>query len=457
MTLSDWRGGKEEHGGCALNRYAESLQTVRVRIKLADLSDTAAWDRYVKGHPMRTVYHLSGWQTVISRTYGHRAYYLMAIRDAVNGKAAGAVRGSEGDAAQTRTLASMDGGSVCGVLPLIQLKLFPFYNALISIPYFDTGGTLADDGATEAELLNAAIELGIKCRASYIELRNTEPLSCLNESDIRAGEFRSASERHNVSHGRVGIHRPFLEADRSGKCSEPNWVSLPVANRGHGIVFGTRAHKIRMMLELPDSSETLMKSFKSKLRSQIRRPLREGLKARIGGRELLDDFYRVFCIHMRDLGSPVHREGLMVSVLAEFHDDAKIVVIYKESEPVAASLVIGFNETLENPWASALKKFSSLSPNMLLYWSMLEYACDNGFKYFDFGRSSPDEGTHKFKEQWGALPVPLQWQCISLKGKSLGPPISEDRSFQLASEIWKHLPVSVSRIIGPRIRKHIGL
>jgi hypothetical protein len=72
-----------------------------------------------------------------------------------------------------------------------------------------------------------------------------------------------------------------------------------------------RSRKVRMILSLPDSSDALMKSFKSKLRSQIRRPVKDGLYSRIGSGELLDDFYFVFAKNMRDLGSPVHSRDLI--------------------------------------------------------------------------------------------------------------------------------------------------
>ncbi len=200
-----------------------------------------------------------------------------------------------------------------------------------------------------------------------------------------------------------------------------------------------------------------MKSFKSKLRSQIRKPIKEGLCAKIGGLELLDDFYDVFSVNMRDLGSPVHSKKLMQNVLEEFTGSAKIVVVYKGEEPVACSMIAGYKDTLENPWASALREYSRLSPNMLLYWAMLEYACDNSYDYFDFGRSSPNEGTYKFKEQWGAKAAPLHWHYISLNGQQLGEETSEKTKFEKAIWYWQKIPVPITKIIGPMIRKHIGL
>jgi FemAB-related protein (PEP-CTERM system-associated) len=211
-----------------------------------------------------------------------------------------------------------------------------------------------------------------------------------------------------------------------------------------------------MLLELPESSEALMGSFKSKLRSQIRKPEKEGLAGKVGGLELLDDFYKVFSINMRDLGSPVHSKRFIKSVLEAFPEESRICLVYKEQQPVACSIILGFNGTVYNPWASSLRKYSKLSPNMLLYWTMLQYACDGGYKYFDFGRSSIEESTYKFKEQWGAKPQLLYWYYISLN--SLPFKIDTEKSkFDLAIRIWQKLPVLLTLVLGPPIRKNIGL
>ncbi len=244
--------------------------------------------------------------------------------------------------------------------------------------------------------------------------------------------------------------------EQSATSNEQSATSYDL-NKLSAMTCFTRSHKVRMLLNLPESSEVLMKSFKSKLRSQIKKSVKEGLKAKIGNLELLDDFYKVFLINMRDLGSPVHSKKLMRNVLNEFPDKAKIVMVYKEDQPVACSMIVGFKDILENPWASALRQYSRLSPNMLLYWTMIEYASDNGYSCFDFGRSSPDEGTYKFKKQWGAKPEPLHWHYISSNSQPIDEETSEKSKFDKAIRYWQKLPVVITRIIGPPIRKHIGL
>ena len=369
-------------------------------------TDKTAWDNYAERHPDGTLYHLSAWKEIIEQTYHHKSFYLIA------------------------SIGRDDPSSpIVGILPLLHLKHFLFGNNLISIPFFDMAGILADNVEVEQALLSEAIRLGRNLNADTIELRHTTP----------HGWFSEFSEIPPYA----GSHNPV--------------DTPPLSSRIPAFTCHTKSHKVRMLLDLPDSSEALMKNFKAKLRSQIKKPIKEGLKAKIGGKELIDAFYNVFTVNMRDLGSPVHSKDLIRSVLEAFPGNARLVAIYKNKDAIACSLIIGFNHTLENPWASALRSYSPLGPNMLLYWTMLEYACDNGFKSFDFGRSTPEEGTYKFKEQWGAKPVPLHWYFFSLNGQPMANDTTDKSKFDNAIRYWQKLPVQLTKIVGPMIRKHIGL
>jgi FemAB-related protein (PEP-CTERM system-associated) len=360
------------------------------------------WDDYVHTHDRGTVYHLSGWKKVIRKTYGHKDYYLMALKHPV--------KNSE----------EISTGDITGVLPLVHIDNLIFGSSLISVPFLDYGGILADNAESEDALLRAALNLAQKIGAEQVELRNIE---------------------NSGAHG--------LWENRLAE------IMAPSGNKQWH--YQVRSHKVRMLFELPDSSAKLMSSFKSKLRSQIRKPMKIGLETKIGGLELLDDFYTVFSRNMKELGSPVHSKGIVKNVLGEFNEKSRIVIVYKGKRPLAGSVVIGYRDILENPWASSLREFSKISPNMLLYWAMLVYGCDQKYKQFDFGRSSMGEGTYKFKEQWGARPVALHWCYISKRNKNPGHPVSEDARFQRASEIWKKLPEHLTNLLGPVIRKYIGL
>ena len=94
---------------------------------------------------------------------------------------------------------------------------------------------------------------------------------------------------------------------------------------------------------------------------------------------------------------------------------------------------------------------------MLLYWNFLKFAADNGYKQFDFGRSTPDEGTYKFKAQWGAKPKTLYWHYIMLNKNDFENSESNSSHRDRVVKLWQKLPLGVANLIGPAIRKHISL
>ncbi len=219
-------------------------------------------------------------------------------------------------------------------------------------------------------------------------------------------------------------------------------------------------HKVRMLLSLPESSDTLMASFKSKLRSQIRKAEKNGLTVTLGKTpELLKHFYRVYAVNMRDLGSPVHALGWFESVLAAYNENCIVSVVYKGDMPVGAGLVIINGNKASIPWASTLREFNKLAPNMLLYWSLLAHCADSGIDTFDFGRYSFEEGTYKFKKQWGAVPQPLNWQSLGADNKKLGSDTSPSTSkFRpLMESIWRKLPLEFTIKAGAYVRPYISL
>ncbi|MCB2141185.1 GNAT family N-acetyltransferase [bacterium] len=374
------------------------------------------WDKYVESHPDSNLYHLSGWKNVIEKTYGHETYYLIATTTQF---------------------------SVIGILPLVHMKHFIFGNRLVSIPFFDMGGMLAESEDSAALLLAKAVKIGKEVNASSIELRHARPIPWFGK------EARNALNEPNEHNGSDQLSQQTLAREITDRNERSGIQCTNLTNS---------TNKALMILDLPDSSEELMKSFKSKLRSQIKRPLKEGLYVKTGGLDLVDDFYSVFCVNMRDLGSPVHSKALIQNVIEEYPDQARLVMVYKGQTPVACSMVVGHRDTLKNPWASSLRDYSTLSPNMLLYWTMLEYACDNGYRKFDFGRSTPGEGTYKFKKQWGAEAQPLHWQTVALNGIAPADGRQNEKSkFEKAIQYWQKLPVSVTKMFGPMIRKHISL
>ncbi len=303
-------------------------------------------------------------------------------------------------------MATDTAGNATGILPLVHIKHPIFGNTLFSMPYADLGGVIADDDQTATALIDQATQIASDNKIPAIELRQGSALT-INPSSF-----------HQSAAG---------------------------------------ANKVRMVLDLPDTADALMAGFKAKLRSQIRRPQKDGLTTVSGGIELLNDFYRVFAENMRDLGSPVHAKKFIAAVITEFAHQARIFLVHKNDEVYAAGITLGCAGTLYNPWASSLRRYSASSPNMLLYWTMLEHACENSYATFDFGRSTPGEGTWKFKKQWGATETPLNWLSLTKHASPEQSSSQQKTKFDTAMQLWQKMPVSLSKVVGPPLRKYIGL
>ena len=221
---------------------------------------------------------------------------------------------------------------------------------------------------------------------------------------------------------------------------------MPFAQRGQSL------DKVAMILDLPPDNDTLARQLGSKLRSQIRRAERISPEVSIGGAELLDEFYPIFCRTMRDLGTPVYPRRFFDTVLTALDGAAIVLVIRVAGEPVSGAVAVHWRKTLEIPWACTLRRVNPHSVNMRLYWELLTFAVGKGCQKFDFGRSSRDSGTQRFKAQWGALPVQLHWNEYSPNTFALTPSSARPkREFRSAMNVWRRMPVPLANAIGPLI------
>jgi len=328
------------------------------------------WNDYVNNNPAASIYHRAEWKKLIQQTHNHKGLYYIAC-----------------NAEQ----------KIVGILPLIHLKSKLFGNFMVSVPYFNYGGAIADHPVIEQKLITSANDHARKLGISHIEYRD----------DVQRKD-------------------------------------LPV-----------RTDKVNMILELPSKIDTLWTNFTPKLRSQIKRPQREHPTTVFGKEELLNDFYEVFVRNMRDLGTPVYKKTFFRNILKTFPETSHIVTVRMDNRPVAAGFLLGHKNTLEIPWASTIKNVNHLSVNMLMYWEVLQFAIKNQYSYFDFGRSSKESGTFRFKQQWGAKPKQLFWHYWLAENIELPKLNPDNPKYALAINLWKRLPITLTKWLGPHIVKNL--
>jgi len=347
---------------------------------ITDELEKETWDLYVVRNGSAKCAHLVSWGESLCATYSLPLYRLAVIRS--------------------------ESQKVCGILSLILFSPPGGDIRLISLPYTDAAGMLADDLESGRLLLHAALHLADDLGAGHLELRQDGTLCTLFEGLAVAGSWNYSAHRF-----KTGLIRP-----------------------------------------VPASVDELWSTLSGKVRNQVRKAKRCGCVARTGGFELLQDFYAVFSKNMRDLGSPVHDLGLFHRLMRSESPKVACIVVDLDGQPAAAAIVLLHSGTLYNPWASSIRKYRPSCPNMLLYWSMLQHAVDTGCRWFDFGRSTPNAPTCRFKMQWGAEMTPLCWHVYSR-----APRVWLPNSESLELEHWKSMDLMCSRRKGPAIRRWISL
>jgi len=298
----------------------------------------------------------------------------------------------------TYYLTAHENNLIAGALPLVHLKSIIFGNFLISLPYFNYAGVSAKNKEAEKALVKKAIELADSVGTDYIELRYTENRD----------------------------------------------LGLPV-----------KLNKVTFFLKLNYSLEETWKALDPKVRNQVRKAEKSNCQIEIGGIEKVDDFYNVFCVNMRDLGTPVYSKTFFKNICEEFPDIAKILVVKMGNKTVAAGFTLAHNNVLELPWASSLRKYNKYCVNMFLYWEIIKHASTNKFEWFDFGRCSKDVSTYHFKKQWGAEERQLYWHYWTKEGTEKPEVNPHNPKYKIFITIWRRLPLWITKTIGPRIVRNI--
>ncbi|HUY83182.1 MAG TPA: FemAB family XrtA/PEP-CTERM system-associated protein [Steroidobacteraceae bacterium] len=301
---------------------------------------------------------------------------------------------------RTAFLAARDERSrLIGALPLVEQSSALFGRFLVSLPFVTYGGILAEDPPAAAALAAEAAALGRERRADHVELRHTAPLAAPG--------------------------------------------------------FAERLDKVSMILALPDSEAELLARLGSKLRSQIRRAEREPIEILWGGAESLRDFYPLFAAAMHGLGTPVYSRRFFEIAYDALREVASVLVVRLRGEAHAAAILVRHGRRFEVPWAAASPRAKRLSVNMRMYSEMLRFAVAGGAEAFDFGRSTVDSGTYRFKAQWGAQAQQLHWHYW-LRGAGAVPKLNQSNpKYARAAALWRRMPLCCANLLGPYIARKL--
>lgn len=289
-------------------------------------------------------------------------------------------------------LSAEQDGEIRGVLPLFLSSNWVQGRTLISTPFAVYGGICASDEAATVVLREAACRVADEEGVNYLELR--EP------------------------------HRSF------------------------GNSFLTKELYVTFEQQLGKDPEKLMRGFPKDTRYMIRKGQKSGLQA-VTDDAQLDTFYELYARSVWNLGTPVFSKRFFKILLEELGDSASLTIIFRESKAMAGVMSFFFRDAILPYYAGSLPESRQFAANNFMFWELIRTSCERGLQLFDFGRSKLGTGSYFFKTQWNMSERPLPYQFYLVKRKSLPNFSPVNPRFKLATDLWKRLPFSVTKALGP--------
>ena len=290
-------------------------------------------------------------------------------------------------------------GTVVGVLPLFLVRSRLFGRMLVSTPQAAYGGILATSDSVTHAILDRARDLAHESKVQFLELRN--------------------------------FHQPILDDSLQKK-------DLYVTFRQ----------------ELDADPEKNMLAIPRKTRAEVREGIKHGLEFRVN--EIgVDQFFDVYSRSVRDLGTPVFPKRLFANGMTEFGHDCKIFSVHWQGKLVSAVWTLFYKDEVVPYFGGSIREYKHLAVNNFMYWMLMKYGCENGYRIFDFGRSKKGTGSFDFKKRWGMTMTDLPYQYALIRQTSMPDTSPMNPKFSLGIKVWRKLPLSLTQVIGPVISKHV--
>ena len=282
---------------------------------------------------------------------------------------------------------------ICGVFPMALLRNRLFGDSLVSLPLAVYGGICADDPDAYFGLLKAGTDLANRLGVKYLEMRN------------RTESFAT-----------------FLPG---------------------------RDLYVTFTQDLTPGPEKLMQALPRDTRYAARKAQKAGLLWTEDFTE--EEFYEIYARSVHRLGTPVFSRKLFSCLRSEFAGQVRLFGVRKEKTPIAAVLCFYFRDQVMPYYGGALPEYYRDSPNNFMYWNLIAQSSKEGYRQFDFGRSKRGTGSFQFKSAWSMLVTELPYRYQLVRAKEVPHLSPLDKKFQLPIEVWKRLPFSWTKVIGPRL------
>ena len=298
----------------------------------------------------------------------------------------------------TYFLYARDHEKIVGVLPLAQIKSALFGNTLASLPFCVYGGIVADNEEVAAALREAACVLAQRLKVDALELRNMQA----SAADWPVKE----------------LYYTFRKA-------------------------------------IDPSDEVNLKAIPNRQRAMVRKGLKEGLCSEWD--EGTERLYRVYSESVRNLGTPVFSAKYLRILRQVFGTDCSVLMITHEGRDVAAVMSFYFRDEVIPYYGGSTGLARTIKGvNHVMYWELMRYSAQKGYRLFDFGRSKAGTGPYSFKKNFGFEPQPLPYEYFLVTSSAVPDVNPLNPKYRLMINVWSKLPLPVANRVGPFLARSLG-
>jgi len=214
---------------------------------------------------------------------------------------------------------------------------------------------------------------------------------------------------------------------------------------------------LRHVIALEDDPAVVHARFRRSVRKNILRARQRGITIRRADRpeDLVDTFYRLHLRTRRRFGVPVQpRRFFRMFWESMIRTGLGSVFIAEASaRPVAAEVLLSWNGTAISKYSASDERAWPLRANNLITWHLIETACEQGSRWFDFGRTDAgNEGLRAFKRSWGAAEEPLVYGTLGVTPEPA--PAMDGMAGHLLASVIRHGPPVLCRAAGEALYRY---
>jgi CelD/BcsL family acetyltransferase involved in cellulose biosynthesis len=327
------------------------------------------WLSYLESHPDATVFHHPNWISTLQETYGFTQRSVGVVRD----------------------------GSICGILPLLEIRSWLTGHRAVCLPFSDFCAPLADDSEAAVAMLKRVQSLSLEYGWKFVEVRGT---------------VAATEEQTNASY------------------------------RGHTLV-------------LDQDTDKLFRSFKkSRIQQSVNKARSDGVVAEIRtDRRALEEFVQLNALTRKKHGLPPQSDHFFDRLYANLIASKMgfISTAVYDGHIIAAALYLHFKGIVVYKYAASDALYLRHCPNHLVMWEAIQHVAEKGFQRIDFGRTDLDhQGLLDFKRGWGTEESELTYHQIGGDVRSESLP----RLRGYLKPVMTRMPIPLLKLVGKTLYSH---